>query len=98
MDGLSFSGEVDAKIGPIGGHFHRSALLLHGDGAGLGVRLCNPDETVWLGVGQWSDERAVDEAEHRGVAADPQRQRKRRDRSQAGMLAQHPKAVTQVLS
>src|SRR5215510_8674944 len=97
MDGLSFSGEVDAKIGPIGGHLHRSALLLHGDGAGLGVRLCNSDEAVWLGVWQRADERAVDEAEHRGVAADPQRQRKRRDHSQAGMLTKHPKAVAQVL-
>src|SRR5215470_788935 len=97
MDGLSLAGEVGPQIGPVGRHFHRPTPLLHGDDATFGIGLRNPDETVWLGVGQWSDERAVDEAEHRGVAADPQRQRKRRDYSQAGMLAQHPKAVTQVL-
>src|SRR5262249_34188610 len=94
---LSLSGQVDLQIGQVGRHFHRPALLTHGGDSSLGIGLRYSDEPIWLGVRKGPDERAIDEAEHGGVAADPQRERKRRYGSEAGMLAQHPKAVAQVL-
>jgi len=97
MRRLSLSGEVAPLVGQVGRHFYRPAPLLHGHDARLGIRLRNLDEPVRLGVRKGPDERAVDEAEHRGVAADPQRKRKRSHNGQAGMLAQHPKAVAEVL-
>src|SRR5262245_37760260 len=97
MNRFSFSGEIESQIRPVGSQLHRPALLLHGDDASLGIGLCNSNEPVRLDVREGPDERAIDEAEHGGVAADTQRERKRRYGSEAGMLAQHPKAVAQVL-
>src|SRR5262249_16492273 len=97
MDSLSLSGEVDAEIGPIGGYLHSPALLLHDDGASLGIGRRNSDEPIRLGVWKGTDERAINEAEHRRVTADPKRQRKRGHHGPPGIFAKHPKAVAQVL-
>ncbi len=53
-------------------------------------------DAVGLVVGQWREQRGVDDAENRGVRADAQGQRQYRDRREAGILPQQPQAKEQV--
>src|SRR5262245_36108049 len=57
----------------------------------------HPDEPFRVGIGQRSQYQSIDDAEDRRVRPDPERQRERRDKSEAWIFQQHSQTETQVL-
>ena len=98
--------QIDAVRRERGQGFEAPHPLLEDQEVGLRDRETVPEiapvdrddrQAVRLGVGERAQQGAVDHAEDRGVRADPKRQGQRRDRREAGVLAEQPQRETQVL-
>jgi len=68
------------------------------DRADAGMNFVQDDQPAGIGVGQGSQQRAIDEGENRRVRANGEREREEGHAGEAGILAERPKAVAQVLA
>src|SRR5262245_48581051 len=94
---LSLSREIEFRVCGEGCHFHRLALILQGNNGTLGIKLRHAHKSVGLYVRQRPDERVIDETEHGGVAADPERQCEHGDRCKAGVLPKLAKSEAKII-
>ncbi len=53
----------------------------------LRLDVAHEDQTLRVGIGERSEEHRAEDAEHRGVGANPERERRDRDENEAGTLA-----------
>jgi hypothetical protein len=63
----------------------------------LGAHFAEGDQAVRLPVGEWADERGVDNGKDSGVRANSQGQGDDGDQGKAGFVPQHAKAITDVV-
>ena len=62
------------------------------------VRLPEMDESIRARVGQWPKQNGVDDAEDRGVGADPEREREKNRQRKCGASAKTPEREPDVLA
>ncbi len=105
---FSPSGEVEGFVIPCCQAFKDSILVTPvrkvgpGDLAGLGVmplvNLSAPDEPAWVWIRQGSNENRVEDAEHRCIRADAERERYHGHCCEAGTSQHRPQAVAHILN
>ena len=66
--------------------------------AGSAVLVPDADDAIRLGERERGEEHRADDAEHRRVRADPQRERQQRDKGEARSAAQRTHGVAKILS
>jgi hypothetical protein len=63
----------------------------------LSVGLPDPDEPIGMGIGEWLQDHLPRDAKHRGIGADPERQRQNRSGGKSRLLPKAAKGISDVV-